>query len=330
MHINSRVCLSILAFAITLSTAISSSAQDVARDTIADILVLDHYDEDDGYIAYLPIQHQGEKLQLIVFLHGYGALNPMIFGGWVSHLVGQGFCVIYPRYQESMFRPAPTDFVPNTIAALQHFESHVRDQQLAIDLTSATYIGHSYGGVIAANIAAHYQEYGCPVPTAALICEPGTGPFTGAVLDSYEMIGQELLLVVVVGDHDATVGQAFGQKIYDTAINTPQRVLFWQYADRHLDEAVGSSHYEPYALDQRFDNGIENFTTNKALRVGRTDQVDHNGYWKILDQLLAKIHRNESTFTETEIRDLSKLGFWSDGTPLRNLDYFFPEALDSK
>ncbi len=54
--------------------------------------------------------------------------------------------------------------------------------------------GHSFGGVISANLLSLYEQYELPQPKGALIAEGGTGPFTGAMLDHYDEIDEEIVI----------------------------------------------------------------------------------------------------------------------------------------
>ncbi|MDX1407551.1 MAG: alpha/beta fold hydrolase [Saprospiraceae bacterium] len=293
-------------------------------DTIGEVLRLDVYDRADGYYVYLPKAPLQDSLDLVVFLHGYGALNPMIFGKWIEHLVSdQQHCVVYPRYQQSLFKPSPFEFVPNTVEALHHFLQQTA-ASVPVDIRNMYLIGHSYGGVIAANLAARYEEYNLPHPRAVFVCQPGTGPFSGGVLESYAEIGDEVQLVIMTGSNDQTVGKDLGFRMFKEATNTPRRMLIRQFPDRHADEEIDASHYEPYSVDARYDNGISNFTSGKALRVSRLDQVDVHGYWKIFDRLVEACKADRSLHTQS-IEQLSELGRWPDGTPVRALEILLPE-----
>ncbi|MDX1478933.1 MAG: alpha/beta hydrolase fold domain-containing protein [Saprospiraceae bacterium] len=296
---------------------------DLLTDTIGQVVRIDRYEDAQGYDVYLPAHRSPDSLDLVVFLHGYGALNPMIFGKWIEHLVVERqHCVVYPRYQMSLFQPSSQEFVPNTVEALHQFLKEAR-QHLPVRTESMYLVGHSYGGVIAANLSARYQQYGLPRPLAALICQPGTGPFNGGVMESYAEIDPDLYLAVMVGTNDQTVGQEFGRRIFVEARNTPNRMLIRHFPDNHQGREIDASHYEPYSIDERFDNGISNFTSNKARRVSRFDQLDVRGYWKMFDYLV-DVARGAQAFNGSQ-EMLEDLGEWPDGQPVRKLEITMPE-----
>lgn len=322
-----RLTSFISSFVIMLFSIVSTvlSAQDstaLTIDTIDRVLVLNNYDVEDGFLLYLPLEEcEDSTLNLVVFVHGFGALNPMVYGGWIEHLVTQGNAVLFPRYQMSIFSTSTDDFVPNTVAAIRTAYGLVAQYGYQLNDEYIDLIGHSYGGVIIGNIAATCDDHNIPAPRLALLCEPGAGPFSGAVLDSYDGIDNDILLAIIVGDEDHTVGQKLGLIVYETAVNAENRILFWQYADENKEESIGASHYEPYSYDKRFDVGIENFTISRAEKVSSLDQVDHHGYWQIFDSLQGQVNFGKVAIDTQLIEKLSDMGEWSDGTHVRPMEW---------
>ncbi|MFD0938855.1 alpha/beta hydrolase, partial [Methylobacterium trifolii] len=54
---------------------------------------------------------------VVVFLHGWGAVNPQSYGAWIDHLARQGYLVLFPRFQE-VNRTRPADASANAEARL--------------------------------------------------------------------------------------------------------------------------------------------------------------------------------------------------------------------
>jgi hypothetical protein len=300
----------------------SQSSLETSSDTIDQILILNNYANEDGYILYLPLENsENDTLDLVVFVHGFGALNPKVYGSWIEHLTNQGNAVLFVRYQMSIFTTSTTVFVPNTVAAIHSVYDLMARMDYHINTDCIDLIGHSYGGVIIGNIAATYRDHNIPTPRVAFLCEPGAGPLTGAVLESYEAMDKELVLAIVVGDEDQTVGQKLGVKVYETAVQTDSRMLFWQFADGNEDERIEASHYEPYSYDHRFDIGIENFSIKRAEKVSMLNQVDYNGYWQIFDNLQEHASSGNCVLEPEFIEHLSNLGKWSDGSRIKSMDW---------
>ena len=79
-----------------------------------DSLIIHNFAENpDGYWLYEPACPTPEQANVVVFMHGYGAYNPMIYGAWIKHLVLNGNIVIFPRYQKNLFSPSTDKFVEN-------------------------------------------------------------------------------------------------------------------------------------------------------------------------------------------------------------------------
>ena len=65
-----------------------------------------------SYWLFEPTEPRPETAPVVVFIHGWLAVNPGVYGAWIEHLCRSGKVVIYPRYQgDSWTRPA--EFLPN-------------------------------------------------------------------------------------------------------------------------------------------------------------------------------------------------------------------------
>lgn len=250
------------------------------------ITMYDRASEQDGYHLFLPTNFRKIKnMDIVVFIHGYGAINPMIYGKWIKHLVAQKKIVIYPRYQERILKPAAKEFAKNTTTGILDAFTALGQLKVKFDRNKLFLVGHSYGGVIAANLAARADSLELPTPLAAFICEPGTGPFTGGILDDYTNTNPEMLMTIIVGSNDMTVGQKFGEFLYEKTTHMHNRSLIYQNPYDSL--GLSASHYEPYSLDSMFDIGHRNFTANKAFNVSKYDEVDTKIYWPTLDLMIS-------------------------------------------
>ena len=283
------------------------------------VIEIDRAQNPDGYWLYKPAAPVPKSAPVIVFVHGYGGYNPMIYGRWIKHLVKQGNIVIYPRYQKNNTSPRPSKFVKNVAKGVRDALDFLKEEKEIIpDVEHFSFVGHSYGGVISANLSINFENHGIPKPKAAMLVSPGSGPFSGGVLKSYEAMPEDLKLLVMVSDNDRTVGDKLGIRIYETATNVVQRNFIRQYHDSSTYPHHTAGHNESYAVDLEFDNGIRNFTAKRALRIGRVNNIDYFGYWKLFDALLACTRSGE--YCEYAFGNSSKqksLGFQADGTPLR-------------
>src|SRR5678815_3067394 len=70
------------------------------------------------YWIFEPDTPRPRTAPVIIFLHGWGGMNPLYYGAWVDHLVRRGNIVVYPRYQSGLLTPIK-DFLPNTLSAVK-------------------------------------------------------------------------------------------------------------------------------------------------------------------------------------------------------------------
>ena len=251
----------------------------------------------------------------------------MIYGKWIKHLVKKGNIVIYPRYQKNNWTPRPPKFVANVAKGVKNGLLYLeKKSQIKPLVDNLSFVGHSYGGVISANLAIYYEDYQIPKPQAIMLVSPGSGPFKGGVLKSYESMPSDVKMIVMVSDNDRTVGDKLGIRIFETATNVPQRNLIRQYHDNSISPVHKAGHNESYAVDLDFDNGIRNFTAKRALRVGSIDNVDYFGYWKLFDALLDCSRDGDyCNYAFGNTTEQNSLGVQKDGTPLRPLEVTVPE-----
>lgn len=284
-----------------------------------EIKTIDRSKRADGYWLFLPEASMAEPAKVIIFNHGYGAYNPMIYGAWIKHLVRKGNVVIYPRYQKNLFWPWPSAFAKNAAKgirdALQFLENEPGMPNLAMD--QILMIGHSYGGVVSANLAINADTFGVPKVGALFLCSPGTGPFSGGRLDEYSAMPADLKMVMLINQNDHIVSPEFQLMLFETAENVQQKILLLQKPDDYGSYPITASHSECYGIDLDFDSGHRTPSAYRALGMGQADVVDYNVYWRIADGLLQDLEQTtpNSSIFEGHADHLS-LGKWSDGTPI--------------
>jgi hypothetical protein len=289
----------------------------------------DHATRADGFWLFEPDDPKPDSADVVVFMHGYGAYNPMAYGKWIKHLVAKGNIVIYPRYQKNLIFPRPNCFPANAakgindaLEILQNEPGHVKPR-----LDKVVYIGHSYGGVINANLGVNWAKLRIPKPSAMLLAEPGSGPFKGARLTDYSGLPADMNLLVIVGEDDFVVGAEFGALVFNTAVNTPNRNFIIQRRDTSNHYAVWASHSEPYGYDLDFDTGVRNYTALRVLSTSRVDYVDFYCYWKLGDALIAYTRTGQHgdiAFGNTPAQ--RNMGQHLDGRPVRPLDVALPNV----
>lgn len=291
-----------------------------------EVIFQDFADKPDGYWLFEPASPRPDSANVILFVHGYGGYNPMIYGSWVKHLVRKGNIVIYPRYQRNMVLPRPNRFSKHVARAILDAKAELENGTHIIPKWEhLAMVGHSYGGVIITDLAVNYEEFNIPKPEAAMICSSGTGWLRGGQLKDYSGIPEDLKLVIFISDNDLVTGDEFSWRIFNEAVNTPNRLVLRQSADYYSSPGLNDGHNQTYALDQAFDSGVRNYTAKKALRISTIDPVDYNGYWKVFDALLRCTRSGK--FCEEALCGCptqTDLGNWSDGQPLNGLEATLP------
>ncbi len=275
-----------------------------------------------SYWLFEPDRPRPDQAPVVVFLHGWFAVNPGFYGAWIDHLVRNGHIVIFPRYQNDV-GTLPQDFLPNSVAAI-HDAMGVLSQgsvhHVRADTGRFALIGHSAGANLAAQIAALSSDShaGLPRPRAVVAIMPGEVlPIRQPTLDR---IPDSTLLVVAVGDEDIVVGDLRGRQIFLEASAVPaSRKRFILYrSDRHGYPPLVAEHTAPTGTNHRLDNG-EGILRPLQLSMGDINALDQAGFWRLGDiTLQAGFHGRSLDDIPNLDRMIRHLGYWSDGQRVRS------------
>ena len=225
------------------------------------------------YWLFEPAEPVPASAPVIVFLHGWGGMNPLYYGAWIDHLVKRGNIVVYPRYQASLLTPIQ-EFTPNTLTAIKAALERLRTEpgHVKADLTKFATVGHSVGGLLAANVASLASESGLPRVVAVMSVEPGISeaPINIPLAD-LKKIPAETLLLAVAGDQDTLVRDVDAKRIYkeSTRVSANNKDYVTLVSDSHGVPALQASHRAPTAFDTAYDSG-ERVGGGPAEIVGST------------------------------------------------------------
>jgi acetyl esterase/lipase len=215
-----------------------------------------------AYWLFKPDVSTPTSAPLIVFLHGWGATNPAIYGAWIDHLVRAGNIVVYPRYQADLHTPT-ADFLPNAIRATQDAIALLQKEpgHLRPDLSKLAVVGHSVGGLLAANVAAVADDSGLPRVSAVMSVQPGRTwnrrPLANVPLENLRRISNKPLMLVVVGDQDLLAGETDARRIYyeSKQLNRADKDFVRLRSDNRGQPALTANHLTPVAFDSAYDDG---------------------------------------------------------------------------
>lgn len=284
---------------------------------------------------------------VIVFLHGWGGMNPLYYGAWIGHLVKRGSIVIYPRYQASLLTSIQ-EFTPNTLAAIKDAVKRLETEpgHVKADLNKFATVGHSVGGILAASVAALASESGLPPVRAVMSVEPGiTEPPINIPLADLKKIPAETLLLAVVGDQDTLVRDTDAKRIYNESTRVPavNKDYVTMVSDSHGTPALQASHRAPTSHDQDYDSGegVGGGPAESSERAGglptrridgpqpgRRDRLesmmvnalDFYGMWKLFDGLCdAAFYGKNREYALGNTPQQRFMGVWSDGVAVKEL-----------
>jgi acetyl esterase/lipase len=252
-------------------------------------------------------------LPVVLFLHGFTALDPGRYRSWIDHIARRGAVVVYPDYQATNpFGEDWRSYLPNTLdgvrAALAVLAS---DPERQVDAGRVAVVGHSLGGVLAAGYTAAAAAAGLPEAVALMVampggcrgCEPLLGD-RGAPLPDLSRVSAEIRVLVVEADDDEVVAETAARQIWTGLSGVPldRRDHVTLLSDSHGEPALRADHLLPQT----------------AGRGGTLDALDWYGVWKLFDLLAdCALFAQGCGQAQGGTAEQRFMGLWSDGVPLR-------------
>ena len=292
---------------------------------------------------------------VVVFLHGWGIVNPQSYGGWIDHLARQGWLVILPRFQEvNRTRPADAPAIAESLikSALSDVAS---DAEAKPDLSRVAVIGHLAGAPLAMDLAADARTRDLPVPKLIFAVTPGgiaSGPKSrGITLGDLSAIDPSTLLITMVGDKDTRAADLAARRLLREASAVPlDRKLFVRIlSDDHGFPALTATLASPAGVDAAYDGGAikpgsepkdapkdtakpppfrwspdmaltgEQQTLVSQVNLARVDALDYLGFWKTFDLAAAAAFGGSDASALKSNPRLADMERWSDGWPVKRL-----------
>lgn len=266
-----------------------------------------------GYWLFWPERETSvAPLPIVVFLHGFLAVDPEPYRAWIDHIVRRGGIVIYPDYQSSeLGDTSSADYQPNAITGIQAALTALPEGIAgAADTTRIAFVGHSLGGVLALNVGALAEQLGIGTPLAIMSVEPGGCAECGGIsrliglpLADLSKLGAASRVLVIVGDEDQVVADHGAMVAWDRLTNVPlgRRDYIVLRSDRSGNPPLIADHYAPLA----------------SSNDGDVDALDWYGTWKFFDLLsdcaFLNLRCSEALGGSGVAYDM---GRWSDGTPV--------------
>ena len=296
------------------------------------------------YWMFEPDTPKPASAPLLVFIHGWGGMNPLYYGAWLDHLVKRGNIVVYPRYQATLLTPI-REFLPSTLGAIKDAITRLQTERGHVkpDLNKFAVVGHSVGGLLSASVAALAKDSNLPQVRAVMAVEPGiTEAPINIPLADLKKIPAETLLLAVAGDQDTLVRDTDSKRIYyeSTQVSTANKDFILMITDTHGTPSLTASHRAPTAMDRSYDDGEgvsgtpgnpgrvgnsssrQNGDSNdsRRLQTMMVNALDYYGTWKLFDALCdAAFYGKNREYALGNTTQQRFMGRWSDGVAVKEL-----------
>lgn len=172
---------------------------------------------------------------VVVFLHGWGAANPIIYGAWLEHLARRGHLVLFPAFQE-IGGTKPSEATDRAAAQIKAALSQLAsDPQARPESTQVYLIGHSAGAGVAVNLAARAKELGLEAPRLLFLTMIGgiakDAASKGIQLADLSAIPESTNVVTLSGDQNNLAADRISRRILKEVSSVPvARKLFMRSA----------------------------------------------------------------------------------------------------
>lgn len=300
---------------------------------------------------------------VVVLLHAWGAVNPVVYGGWIEHLARQGFLVLAPGFQ-TVGKTRPIEATDAAASLLKDaFATLAQDQQAKPDLGRVIYLGHSAGAGIAVNLAAGAKTRGLPVPKLVFAIMPGgiasDEKARGVQLADLSAIDPGTTIVTMVGDKDVQAADRLSRRILRETTGVAQtRKLFVRSAsDDHGFPSLSATISSPASPKDGYDSASiklpadppidpkaprrpqpkwsadlvltgEQTILLAQLQRNITDTLDWGAYWRVFDIVAASSFASGDMAALKGDQSFADMGRWSDGWPVRRLAVEVPKVVD--
>ena len=259
--------------------------------------------------------------RIVVFLHGFGAQNPGVYGGWIRHLLADdpATLVLFPKFQTGLWAPRGEVFTQRTQETLENTLTELRGRYPTLP-RSVTLIGHSIGGAIAANLADREATLRNFSIDGVMLVQPGHKVFRCGRQETYTNVRPDLPVLLVTGADDGASGDQFANHFVATAPQVEQLLFVRHRAGRSGDEVMKAQHKTPVSPVRRLYTPNFNLITEGAKWVGREDRADTHCFYRMSDALLRCAEAGECAGLDPEASATLSMGRFANGEAVPPLE----------
>jgi acetyl esterase/lipase len=276
-------------------------------------------DNDFEYYIYEPGTPAPATAPVILFLHGYNAILPSDYLGWINQMVQNGYIVVWVQYQANLtstFANYPTNAQAAWTDALYRLENytwepHVRPKRVN-GVPQTLIVGHSFGGWIAAWLAgaASTSIPSFPIPRGLVLIEPASLGLLPAI--NFAGIDPGTRMLVLSGDQDTVACSKDGVSIFTSTTQIPaaqKNYLFYNSDNSGTPNQVGN-HFFP-----------------NTYGYHDTAAIDNRDYYATYKLSVAAANCLTSqtscgTFLGNGSTSQLYMGTWSNGTAIAPMTYY--------
>jgi pimeloyl-ACP methyl ester carboxylesterase len=305
------------------SSGYGSAENYICADQTARQLDYGCEDATDGKRVYIYTPDKlrnGTSAPVIVYLHGFVAVSPLLYMNHIRHLTKQGYIVIFPQFnREYLGMLADMDQGVMLLHALESANAAMEYLGPKADSGDVTLFGHSLGGLLALSWVDGQDGVQGPAPKAIVVAEAQLDPTDDSIEGIPEFV-QPLIagmlnlidwqtklkavrcpVIVLVGNEDTIASPAMAVNIFDALENAPSKVVYCAETDRHGAPALIADHMGPLCMEGVLPDGLYDATGS----FFRLDAMDYHFFWAALD----------AAIDGAVIVDFD-MGAWSDATPV--------------
>lgn len=249
---------------------------------------------------------------MVLFLHGWQAYRPDMYGAWMTHMARKGHLVVWAQYDHNVI--GVLRWAANAAAAWQDAlarltrpDARVAAERHANGDVKTVFVGHSAGAYLGFVLTARAASGAAAFapPSAIVAIEPGWRRWIpGADLSR---IPADTKMLLVVGDDDRI-------SRFDTAVALWKRTPQVPLASKTFLLVQSDDRGEPRQLANHFFPNCDGYRDTAAV-----DARDYNVTFRLSVAVLNCVFRGNDCDVAfgSEGTGPVDMGAWSDGVPVK-------------